>query len=88
MTLRNIFYPYLIWAFYKEWRHETEACGSPWNPILLTPICQAFLTGLNYHWTLQLVFKLLRPRKGGAKRGGKGAAVAAAAGEKFQKPQM
>ena len=43
--LRNIFYPYLIWAFFKEWRHETALCGSPWNPILLTPVFQAFLSG-------------------------------------------
>lgn len=65
--LRNVFYPYLIWAFYKEWQHETAACGSPWNPILITPLLQAFLTGLNYHWTLQLVFKLLkRPSSKGA----------------------
>ena len=66
--LRNVYYPYLIWAFYKEWRAETALCGSPWNPILVTPFLQAFLSALNYHWTLQLVGKLLRP---GA-RGGKG----------------
>lgn len=40
MGLRNIFYPYLIWAFYKEWQNETAACGSPWNPILITPLLQ------------------------------------------------
>jgi hypothetical protein len=67
-VLRNVYYPYLIWAFYKEWRAETALCGSPWNPILVTPFLQAFLSALNYHWTLQLVGKLLRP---GA-RGGKG----------------
>ena len=21
-----------------QWRHETAKCGSPWNPILITPI--------------------------------------------------
>jgi hypothetical protein len=65
VLLRNVYYPYLIWAFYHEWRGETEAVGSPWNWILVTPICQAFLTGLNYHWTLQLVVKLLRTPPGG-----------------------
>ncbi|KAF8072409.1 hypothetical protein HT031_000068 [Scenedesmus sp. PABB004] len=72
VLLRNVFYPYLIWAFYKEWAAETAACGSPWNWILVTPVCQAFLTGLNYHWTLQLVVKVLRaPRNanGGGKYG-------------------
>lgn len=65
VLLRNIFYPYLIWAFYQEWRVETALSGTPWNWILVTPICQAFLTGLNYHWTLQLVFKMLRTPPGG-----------------------
>jgi len=66
VVLRNIWYPYLIWAFYKEWVTETEKSGTMWNPILITPVMQACLTGLNYHWTLQLVFKLLRPpTKGG-----------------------
>lgn len=64
VLLRNIFYPYLIWAFYKEWQLETQLAGTPWNWILVTPVCQAFLTGLNYHWTLQLVVKV-------AQRGGK-----------------
>eukprot|EP00878_Enallax_costatus_P004161 GHUV01004390.1.p1 GENE.GHUV01004390.1~~GHUV01004390.1.p1 ORF type:complete len:253 (+),score=52.08 GHUV01004390.1:282-1040(+) len=64
VVLRNIFYPYLIWAFYQEWQIETKLAGTPWNWILVTPICQAFLTGLNYHWTLQLVFKLLRTPTG------------------------
>lgn len=75
--LRNIFYPYLIYAFYKEWQRETAACGSPWNPIIITPVCQAFLTGLNYHWTLQLLLKLQRPA--GAKRLGPGGRKGAAA---------
>jgi hypothetical protein len=68
--LRNIWYPYLIWAFYKEWRVETKASGTPWNPILITPVMQTFLTCLNYHWTLQLVFKVFRSRRSSA--GGKG----------------
>jgi len=37
---------------------------------VLTPICQAFLSALNLHWTLQLVEK---QRKGGkAEAGGEG----------------
>jgi hypothetical protein len=59
-----VYYPYLIWAFYKEWRAESELCGTPWNPILATPIMQTFLSGLNMHWSLQLFSK--RPRKGRA----------------------
>lgn len=78
--LRNVFYPYLIWAFAVEWQNETKACGSPWNPILITPLLQAFLTGLNYHWTLQLVVKLLRPAgKGAGAKGGRGFTYASAA---------
>lgn len=50
-------YSYLIYAFYLEWRHETAACGTPWNPILITPVFQTALTGLNYYWTLSLVTK-------------------------------
>jgi len=76
--LRNVYYPYLIYAFYNEWRHETALCGSPWNPILLTPVLQAFLSGLNYFWTTQLLVKVLRPRRNaqeGKGRGGKGQAA-------------
>ncbi|PNH03361.1 hypothetical protein TSOC_010590, partial [Tetrabaena socialis] len=60
VLLRNIWYPYLIWLFYKEWQNETRVSGTPWNPILTTPILQTALTGLNYHWTLAL---LLKPKK-------------------------
>ncbi|KAG2501715.1 hypothetical protein HYH03_000216 [Edaphochlamys debaryana] len=60
VILRNIFYPYLIYAFYKEWQHETRVSGTPWNPILVTPIFQTALTALNYYWTLSL---LLKPKK-------------------------
>jgi hypothetical protein len=35
-------------------------------------VCQAFLTGLNYHWTLQLVVKVLRSPRAGKGSGGKG----------------
>lgn len=69
VLLRNLFYPYLIWAFYKEWRVETGLAGTPWNWILVTPVCQTFLTGLNYHWTLQLVWKLARPSVGSSSSG-------------------
>jgi hypothetical protein len=78
--LRNVYYPYLIYAFYNEWRHETAICGTPWNPILLTPVCQAFLSGLNYFWTTQLLVKVLRrPAAGKGKGGGKGAGSGGAA---------
>ncbi|GLI68083.1 hypothetical protein VaNZ11_012414 [Volvox africanus] len=60
VLLRNIYYPYLIWVFYEEWQKETRACGTPWNPILTTPIFQTALTGLNYYWTVSL---LLKPKK-------------------------
>ncbi|GIL79747.1 hypothetical protein Vretimale_12344 [Volvox reticuliferus] len=60
VLLRNIYYPYLIWVFYKEWLKETRSCGTPWNPILTTPIFQTALTGLNYYWTVSL---LLKPKK-------------------------
>mmetsp|Transcript_7166 Transcript_7166/g.15659 ORF Transcript_7166/g.15659 Transcript_7166/m.15659 type:complete len:227 (+) Transcript_7166:71-751(+) len=61
--LRNIFYPYLIYAFYKEWQRETRLCGTPWNPILITPLFQLCLTGLNYHWTLALLLKRAKGQK-------------------------
>jgi hypothetical protein len=50
-------YRYLIWVFYKEWQKETRACGTPWNPILTTPVFQTALTGLNYFWTVSLFTK-------------------------------
>jgi hypothetical protein len=77
-TLRTLWYPYLIWAFYKEWRAETAACGNPWNPILTTPLMQAFLTGLNLLWTRDLVGKLLRQRR-------EAAAAGAGGGQKYGK---
>ncbi|MEW5301643.1 MAG: hypothetical protein WDW38_002653 [Sanguina aurantia] len=55
VLLRNILYPYLIYAFFKEWRLASVTFGSPWNPILLTPIFQLCLTGLNMHWTVNLI---------------------------------
>lgn len=60
--LRNLWYPYLIYAFYLEWVRESQRCGSPWNIILLTPIFQTFFTGLNYYWTLPLVRSTLSKR--------------------------
>jgi hypothetical protein len=62
ILLRNLYYPYLIYAFFNEWRRETALCGSALNPILVTPLMQAFLTGLNYKWTWELVSKLLFPK--------------------------
>lgn len=92
VLLRNLYYPYLIWAFFEEWRRETALCGSAWNPILVTPLMQALLTGLNYHWTMQLVSKLVWPRQqqpqagqagatGGRRRAGDGGAEGAAPGD-------
>jgi hypothetical protein len=72
VALRNLYYPYLIWAFYHEWQAETVLSGTAWNPILITPIMQAFLTGLNYHWTAQLVAKLVWPKQGGGVKGVQG----------------
>ena len=63
VALRNALYPYLIWAFYKEWRLEAAACGSPWNWILLTPVLQAFLTALNFKWSHELFSKLPQARR-------------------------
>ncbi|KXZ55548.1 hypothetical protein GPECTOR_2g1097 [Gonium pectorale] len=57
VLLRNIYYPYLIWVFYREWKLQTQVSGSPWNPILITPVFQTALTGLNFYWTLQLFTK-------------------------------
>ena len=42
-----------------QWRHETSKCGSPWNPILITPIFQTVLTTLNYMWSVDLLRKSL-----------------------------
>jgi hypothetical protein len=91
VALRNVYYPYLIYAFFREWRHETALCGSALNPILVAPVLQAFLTGLNYKWTWELVSKLMFPKQqhahgrggGASARGGRpsiAAAVAAAGG--------
>jgi len=57
VALRNVLYPWLIYAFYHEWRSETAKCGSPWNPILITPIFQVALTALNCQWTYTLMSK-------------------------------
>ena len=42
-----------------QWRLETSKCGSPWNPILITPIFQTVLTTLNYMWSMDLLRKSL-----------------------------
>eukprot|EP00798_Chlamydomonas_sp_ICE-L_P016501 gene16501-22727_t len=63
VVLRNIMYPYLIYAFYKEWQSATLLFGTPWNPILICPLFQTFLTALNYHWTLDLLNKTIAPKK-------------------------
>jgi hypothetical protein len=31
VALRNLYYPYLIYAFYKEWREFSAESGTPWN---------------------------------------------------------
>lgn len=38
---------------------------------MICPVLQAFLTGLNYHWTLELIIKLLRPNKADGTKYGK-----------------
>ncbi|KAL6757015.1 hypothetical protein V8C86DRAFT_2634404 [Haematococcus lacustris] len=54
---RNVWYPWLVWVFYQEWRAASAAAGTPWNPILITPLFQACLTALNFHWTWALLRK-------------------------------
>jgi len=54
VLLRNIWYPYLTYIYYREWQAETESLGSPWNVVLITPFFQAALTGLNCYWTYNL----------------------------------
>lgn len=46
VLLRNVWYPYLVLVFGREWRLEAAARGTPWNPVLAAPIFQAFLTGV------------------------------------------
>lgn len=64
VLLRNVWYPYLVYAFYQEWLHESKKSGTSWNPILVCPIFQTVLVGLNAHWTVQLL-RRKKSRKGG-----------------------
>ena len=61
--LRNLWYPYLVYALYVEWREEAARNGTSWNIILIAPIFQLFLTGLNYYWTLSLLLKKPKAKK-------------------------
>lgn len=63
VALRNVLYPWLIYAFVAEWRDASEKCGSPWNPILVTPVFQAALTALNFQWTFALLYKQVKGSK-------------------------
>jgi hypothetical protein len=84
ILLRNLYYPYLIYAFFNEWRRETALCGSALNPILVTPLMQAFLTGLNYKWTWELVSKLLFPKASARPNSSRGA-VSGGGGSKVKR---
>ncbi|KIZ05828.1 hypothetical protein MNEG_2136 [Monoraphidium neglectum] len=71
--LRNIWYPYLIWAFAVEFEHESKLAGTYLNPTIIAMICQVALTILNYYWTFQLVHKLVRTQATGpCTKGGSG----------------
>jgi hypothetical protein len=57
LVIRVIFFPYLVWDVFVEYRRAAEADGTWFHPIAVAPIIQLALCGLNAQWTFQLVRK-------------------------------
>ncbi len=51
--LRLILYPYLIPIYWKSYLEDSAEFGTYLNVVLLAPLLQTYLTGLNFWWTIQ-----------------------------------
>jgi len=59
VIFRLLLYPYLIpkyWGYYHE---DSKEFGTHWNVVLLAPLIQMYLTGLNFWWTITMLKQLL-----------------------------
>jgi TLC domain len=54
IVIRVIWFPYLIYDFYLEYRHAANQSGNPLHPIIFAPLIQVGLCFLNAQWTVQL----------------------------------
>lgn len=57
VLLRNVWYPYLVWLFAKEYLKVSSETGTYFNWFIMAAPLQAGLTGLNFHWTFSLLRK-------------------------------
>jgi hypothetical protein len=63
-ALRLILYPYLTYAFYRDWRAHSAAAGDGgWSIVAAAPLCQGALTALGLYWTAELLLTRARQRK-------------------------
>jgi hypothetical protein len=60
--LRLILYPYLIPLYLRLYLEDSALFGTHWNVVLLAPLLQTYLTGLNFWWTITMLRQLLTRR--------------------------
>lgn len=60
VVLRLILYPYLIPKYLGLYLEDSILFGTYWNVILLAPVLQTYLTGLNFWWTVTMLRQLVQ----------------------------
>ncbi|GAX72644.1 hypothetical protein CEUSTIGMA_g100.t1 [Chlamydomonas eustigma] len=63
VAMRLILYPYLIPVYWRLYLADSALFGTYWNVVLLAPLLQTYLTGLNFWWTITMLRQLLTRRK-------------------------
>ena len=73
VVLRLILYPYLIPKYWGLYLEDSKLFGTYWNVILLAPVLQTYLTGLNFWWTITMLRQLVQGKgKAEVTKGGEG----------------
>ena len=58
VVFRLVLYPFLVYRFFIEWLEAVRVTGVWVSPLILAPLLQVFLMGLNVQWTLEMVTKM------------------------------
>ena len=65
VLLRLVLYPYLVPVYIRMYLEDSAQLGTHVNVLLLAPVIQTYLTGLNFWWTITMLRQLAaRNRKG------------------------
>lgn len=76
VLLRLVLYPYLIPVYCRMYIEDSALFGTHFNVLLLAPVLQTYLTGLNFWWTITML-RQLAARRGKGGSGGRPSSAAA-----------